>query len=100
MAQRRHEFGVRVALGARVGDVVRQVIGEGVRTVAVGIALGIILALAAGRLVSALLYGIAPRDPGVLVTVSVALLIVAALAALIPAWRAARADPVAALRAD
>ena len=100
VAQRTHEFGVRVALGARLGDVVRQVIGEGVRTVAVGVALGIVLALAAGRLVSALLYGVAPRDPGVLAVVSTALVTVAAFAALLPAWRAARADPVAALRAD
>ena len=100
VAQRTHEFGVRVALGAQLGDVVGQVIGEGVRTVATGVALGVLLALAMGRLVSALLYGIAPRDPGVLVTVSVTLLGVAAIAALIPAWRAARADPVNALRAD
>ena len=100
VTQRTHEFGVRVALGARVGDVVRQVIGEGLRTVATGVALGIVLALAMGRLVSALLYGVAPRDPTVLALVSVVLLGVAGLAALVPAWRAARADPVTALRSD
>lgn len=100
VTQRTHEFGVRVALGAQVGDVVRQVVGEGLRTVAVGIALGAALAIAAGRLIAAMLYGIAPKDPGVLVTVSVTLLAVAALAALLPAWRAARADPLAALRAE
>ena len=100
VSQRTHEFGVRVALGARVGNVVRQVVAEGVRTVALGVALGVILALAGGRLVSALLYGIAPRDPGVLAAVSGTLIVVAAAAALVPAWRAARADPVSALRAD
>jgi putative ABC transport system permease protein len=100
VTQRTHEFGVRAALGASAGDVVGQVVGEGVRTVAVGVALGIALSLAAGRVVGAMLYGIAPRDPGVLGSVAVGLLAVAALAALVPAWRAARADPLTALRAD
>lgn len=100
VSQRTHEFGVRVALGARVGDVVRQVVGEGVRTVAVGVALGAVLAIAAGRLIAALLYGIAPSDPAVLGLVSATLLVVAALAALLPAWRAARVDPVTALRSE
>ncbi len=100
VSQRTHEFGVRVALGAQVDDVVRQVLGEGLRTVAVGVALGIALALSAGRVVAAMLFGIAPTDPGVLVTVSVGLLVVAALATVVPAWRAARADPLTALRAE
>jgi ABC-type antimicrobial peptide transport system permease subunit len=100
VSQRTHEFGVRVALGARMGDVLRQVIGEGVRTIAIGIALGLMLALAAGRLIAALLYGIEPNDPRVLTGVAVMLLVVAGVATLAPAWRAARADPVIALRAD
>jgi len=100
VTQRTHEFGVRVALGARVGQVVRQVIVEGLRTVATGVALGIVLALAMGRLVTALLYGVAPRDPAVLATVAASLMAVAVLAALVPAWKAARADPITALRAD
>jgi ABC-type antimicrobial peptide transport system permease subunit len=66
----------------------------------VGIVIGVVLALAAGRLVSALLYGIAPGDPGVLLLVSGTLLGVAALAALVPAWRATRVDPLMALRAE
>ena len=100
VSQRTHEFGVRVALGAQSGQVVRQVVGEGLRTVGAGIALGIVLALAMGRLVTALLYGIAPRDPGVLIAVSASLMAVAILASLVPALRAARADPITALRAD
>jgi putative ABC transport system permease protein len=100
VSQRTHEFGVRVALGARVGDVLRLVMGEGLRVVAVGVVLGIALALAAGRLISALLYGIEPSDPRVMLIVSTTLLVVAAIAALLPAWRAARVDPVTALRAD
>ena len=100
VTQRTHEFGVRVALGAQVADVVRQVLGEGLRTVFVGVAVGIVLALAAGRLIAAMLYGIAPRNPVVLALVSAVLLGAAAVAALVPAWRAARADPLTALRAE
>jgi ABC-type antimicrobial peptide transport system permease subunit len=100
VTQRTHEFGVRVALGARARDVVGQVVGEGMRTVAVGIGLGVALALAAGKLVEALLYGIAPRNPVVIGIVSASLLAAAILAAMVPAWRAARADPISALRAD
>jgi predicted permease len=98
--QRIHEFGVRIALGARMQDVLRLVVGAGVRTVAVGILIGIALALIAGRLISTLLYGIAPRDPVVLGTVTTTLLVISILAALAPAWRASRVDPVTALRAD
>lgn len=100
VSQRTHEFGVRVALGARAGDVLRHVLGEGLRTVAIGVVIGILMALAAGRLVASLLYGIAPTDPSAMAIVAVVLLVIAALAALVPAWRAAKADPVAALRAD
>ena len=100
VTQRTHEFGVRVALGARMNDVVRQVIGEGLRVVLVGVIAGIALALAAGKLIAALLYGVKASDPTVMLAVSGVLLIVAALAALVPAWRAARVDPVTALRAD
>ena len=100
VSQRTHEFGVRIALGARIGDVLRQVVGEGLRTVAIGVALGIVLALAAGRLVAALLYGVSASDPAVMLLVALVLLAVAALAAVIPAWRAARVDPVTALRAE
>jgi putative ABC transport system permease protein len=100
VSQRTHEFGVRVALGARVGNVLRQIVGEGMRTVAIGVVVGVALALASGRLIAALLYGIEPSDPLALLFVSLTILIVAALAALIPAWRAARVDPLAALRAE
>jgi ABC-type antimicrobial peptide transport system permease subunit len=100
VSQRTHEFGVRIALGARIRDVLRQVMGEGVRIVAIGIALGIALALTAGRLVSSLLYGVEPSDPAVLLLVTASLLLVAMLAALLPAWRAARVDPVTALREE
>ena len=100
VSQRTHEFGIRIALGARIADVLRLVLGQGLRTVAIGVVAGIALALAAGRLVASLLYGVQPSDPTVMVTVSLALLAVAALAALMPAWRASRVDPTTALRAD
>ena len=100
MSQRTHELGVRVALGAQVRDVVRHVLEGGLRTVVVGVLIGVLLSLGAGKLVAALLYGVSPRDPVALTTVAVVLLVVAAFAALVPAWRASRVDPLAALRSD
>jgi hypothetical protein len=100
VSRRTHEFGVRIALGARAADVLRQVLGEGVRTVIIGIVAGIALALAGGKLVASLLYGITPSDPVAMAIVAMMLLAVALAAALVPAWRASRADPVSALRAD
>ncbi|HTE44123.1 MAG TPA: FtsX-like permease family protein, partial [Gemmatimonadaceae bacterium] len=100
VSQRTHEFGIRVALGARAADVLRQVLGEGLRTVVIGIVIGILMTLAAGRLVASLLYGIAPNDPSSVAIVAALLLVIATVAALVPAWRAAKADPVSALRAD
>jgi putative ABC transport system permease protein len=100
VTQRTHEFGVRLALGAHIGDVLRLVIGEGLRTVAIGVVIGIGLALAAGRLIASLLYGIEPTNVYVISGVAVVLLVVSAVAALAPAWRAARVDPVNALRTE
>jgi ABC-type antimicrobial peptide transport system permease subunit len=68
--------------------------------VAIGVALGVALALAAGRLVSSLLYGVKSNDPGAIAIAAVVLLSIAAVASLVPAWRAAKADPVEALRAE
>jgi len=100
VSQRTHEMGIRVALGARTGDVLRLVVGEGVRVTALGVVLGVACALAAGRLVASLLFGTSPRDPAVLAGASIVLLVVAVAASLIPAWRAARVDPTTALRTD
>lgn len=100
VAQRTHEFGVRTALGARAGDILRQVIGGSLRTVAVGVIVGILLAIAGGRFVASLLYGIEPGDPRVMAAVAAALLAIAAVAAFAPARRAARVDPVVALRTE
>ena len=100
VGQRTQEFGIRAALGATMGDVLRQVLGEGLRVVAVGVVVGVLLALAGGRLIGALLYGIAPSDPVAMVAAASVLLATATAASLVPAWRAAKADPVTALRAE
>jgi putative ABC transport system permease protein len=100
VAQRTHEFGVRIALGAQLRDLVRQVVGEGVRMVLVGTVVGVMLALAAGRFVASLLYDVNPRDPVTMALVAAAMLVAAASAAVVPAWRASRVDPTTALRAE
>jgi len=100
VAQRTHEMGVRVALGARARDVVGLVMRESLRIVAVGVVLGVIAALVAGRWISPLLFEVSPRDPIVIAAVVVTLLAVALLASWIPAVRAARVEPAVALRAD
>ncbi|MEP6832094.1 MAG: ADOP family duplicated permease [Gemmatimonas sp.] len=100
ISQRTQEMGVRVALGAATQDIVRLVLQEGVRVVMLGVAIGVVVALALGSLVAAMLYNTSPRDPGVLVTSTAVLLVVAMLACLIPAWRASRVDPLTALRAE
>jgi putative ABC transport system permease protein len=100
VTQRIHEFGVRTALGAGVSDVLKLVVGQAVYTASIGVALGIGLALAASRLIMSLLYGVSPGDPLMLASVALALMATAGVAALIPALRATRVDPVIALRAD
>ena len=100
VSQRTHEFGVRLALGAARGNVLRLVVGEGVRLVVVGIVLGMALAVVAGRFIAALLYDVKPSDPVSMLIVAAVLASVAFLAAIVPARRAANADPVSALRAE
>ena len=100
VAQRRHEFGVRVALGAQVADVVSLVVGQGLRAVAVGIAVGVILALLAGRFVADLLFQTSPRSPVVFASVVAFMMLVAIVASIVPARRASRVNPVVALRGD
>jgi predicted permease len=100
VSQRAHEFGVRVALGASGGQIVSQVVGEGLRIVAIGVAAGIALALALGQLVASLLYEVSPRNPTAMIFAAGLLLAAAAAACFMPAWRAGRSDPVSALRTD
>jgi predicted permease len=100
VGQRTHEFGVRIALGAQLRDVLRLVLGEGMRTLVIGVVIGIVLAVLGGRLIASLLFGVSPSNPFVMAMVSVLLLLVAAVATLIPAVRAGRVDPMIALRAE
>ena len=100
VSQRTHEFGIRAALGAQVDDVLSLVVGQGARLAGLGVLEGIALALAAGRLIAALLYGVRPYDPFALVVVSLSIVVVAVVATLVPAARAARVDPVRALRSE
>jgi predicted permease len=100
VTQRSHELGVRMALGAQRSEIGRIVVGSGVKLVGVGVVLGVGIALALSRFVESQLYGTDSRDPAVLTAVGATLLVVAMMAAAIPAWRATRLDPVRALRAE
>ena len=98
VARRTREVGVRMALGARREDVLKLVIREGMLLTGVGLLAGLVLAFAASRLLSSLLYGITPADPATYVAVALVLTLVAFLANLLPAMRATEVDPVVALR--
>jgi putative ABC transport system permease protein len=100
VARRTREMGIRIALGAPPRQVVRLVVGEGTRPVLAGAVIGLILAFVLSRFMKGLLYGIAPGDPWTFAAAAVVLGIVAFLACLVPARRAARVDPMVALRAD
>ena len=97
-AQQTHDIGVRMALGAEQKHVLTAVLNQGLRLALVGVAAGAIGALALTRVLSGLLYGVTATDPATLAFVSVALAVTALLASYLPARRAARIDPMEALR--
>jgi ABC-type antimicrobial peptide transport system permease subunit len=100
VTQRTREIGIRVALGARAPTVIRLVVRQGMTIAVIGVAVGAMLTLLVTQALAKLLYGVAPRDPVVLTAVAGVLVTVALLASLIPAGRASRVDPMAALRAE
>ncbi len=100
VAQRRREIGIRIALGASPGNVVRLVLSGGAALVGLGLAGGIAGALGAGRFLSGILYGVGPGDPVSLAGAAALLALVALAAHWLPARRAARVDPIAALRSE
>ena len=98
VVQRTHELGVRMALGAEARDVLRLVLGEGLRLSAVALAVGLAAALITGRFIAPLLFDTSPRDPVVLAGVGVVVLLTSLAASAVPAMRAARVDPNRALK--
>jgi predicted permease len=98
--QRTYEIGVRVAIGATRADILGLVMGQSLRLVLIGLALGVVAALLLGRTLSSFLYGVSPRDPVTYAVVVGLLVLTALLAGYLPGRRAAATDPVRALRAD
>ena len=97
-AQQTHDIGIRMALGAREREILTTVLGQGVRLALIGVAAGAIGAVALTRVLSSLLYDVSPTDPATLAGVSIVLATVALLASYLPARRAAKIDPMEALR--
>ena len=100
VSQRTHELGVRVALGATGDRITRMVVGEGLAVTAIGAVVGLIASIAASRVLASLLFNVKAADPITFGSVVVVLALVAAIASWLPARRAARVDPLIAMRGD
>jgi putative ABC transport system permease protein len=96
--QQTREIGIRMAMGAQTGRVLKLVVGQGMRLALAGLVLGLVIALAAMRVLSTLLFGVSAHDPLIFVGVSLVLMVAAILACYIPARRAMKVDPMVALR--
>jgi putative ABC transport system permease protein len=96
--RRVREIGIRMALGAQLGDVLKMIVTQGMKATAIGLGIGLMGALALGRLVASLIYGVHPTDPITFGAVSLLLASVGLLASVVPAYRAVRIDPLVALR--
>ena len=96
--RRVQEIGIRLALGARLSDVLRMIVLEGMKPTLLGVTLGIVGSLALARVMSTLVYGVKPTDPITFLAVATLLAIVALFATIVPAYRAAKVDPMVALR--
>jgi ABC-type antimicrobial peptide transport system permease subunit len=98
VSQRTREIGVRMALGARPADVLRMILTEGLKLIAVGVVLGVAAALMLTRLLEGMVYGVSMRDPIIFVLVNLLMVVVSLAACYVPARRATRVDPIIALR--
>jgi putative ABC transport system permease protein len=98
IAQRTREIGIRMALGAQRSDVLKMAVGQGLKLVLIGVAIGVASAIVLTRVMTSLLFGVSATDPATFITISLVLMSVAVLASYVPAVRAARIDPMVALR--
>ena len=100
VSRRTREVGIRMALGAQAGDVVRLILGQGALQLGVGMTIGIAFALGISRLLKVILFQVQPRDPVIFGGVAGVLILVGIVACLVPAKRATLVDPLVALRSD
>jgi putative ABC transport system permease protein len=100
VGQRSHEIGVRMALGAMPSTIGKMIVSRGAGLAGIGLGIGLILSGLMAPLISSVLYGVRPLDPEVFIAVPVILMVVVLVASYIPAWRAARVNPIVALRRE
>jgi ABC-type antimicrobial peptide transport system permease subunit len=100
VSRRTREIGIRMAIGAGRGQVLRMVLGSGLSLAIVGAGIGLVCAAGVARLMRSVLHDVAPTDPATFVFVAVTLPAIALLASAVPAWRATRVDPIVALKAE
>jgi putative ABC transport system permease protein len=100
VTERRREIGIRVALGATAGGIVRMVLRQGLAISGIGVVVGVLGALGFARLTQSLLFGVSPTDPATYAAVGAVIMLVALIACLVPAQRAMRVDPLEAIRIE